>query len=179
MGWTDSKSEWDQFVSMLSPSTGDKILDIGAGKGDVAAKVLQSSGADIYAVDPNEKRVASMRATHPAVKSSVAGAERLPYPASSFEKAYTTMALHHYADLDLALQEVARVLKQGGAFVILEVDPGSGLGRLFRFLGRLTGERMNLMSKEQLEERVGKLGLFRTTASASTSSGYLVVLTRV
>lgn len=178
MGWADSKPDWDRFISMLSPGAGEKILDIGAGNGDVASKVLGSGGGDVYAVEPNEKKVASMKAAHPAVKSSFARAEKLPFPDSTFDKAYTTMALHHYEDIDRALQETARVLRPGGLFVVLEANPSSGLGRIFRFFGRLTGERMSLMTKERLEERVCRAGMFRTTASADAGSAYLVLFKR-
>ena len=128
MTHSESPSDWDGFVGMLRPRAGEKILDVGAGNGEKAAKVLEvSGGAEIYAVDPSEKKIAEAKRTHPEVKSSVAGAEKLPFDDSYFDKAYSTMALHHFADLDLSLTEVARVLKHGGSYVILEVEPGSPL----------------------------------------------------
>ena len=170
----------DAFIATLAPSKGEKILDIGAGKGTVAARVLKASdGAEVYAIEPNEKRVASMRRTFPAVMGSAGRAESLPYPDAFFDKAYTTMALHHFEDLDKSLQEVARVLKKGGSFVILEVEPGSGLGRLFRFFGRLTGERMKVMTQAQLVARLDATGVFSVTSSGRDGSRYLVRLARV
>jgi ubiquinone/menaquinone biosynthesis C-methylase UbiE len=164
---------------MLRPGPGDKILDIGAGNGAVAARVLRASkGTEVYAVDPSEKRVAAMRKEHPEVKGSVAPAERLPFPDSEFDKAYTTMALHHYSDLGLSLNEIARVIKRGGSFVILEVNPGSGLGKLFRFFGRFTGEHLNMMKKEQLEALFPGPGPFSLQESVTFGSRYLILLTR-
>jgi len=169
------KENWDLFYSTLAPVAGEKILDVGAGKGAIANRVLQrTKGAEVYAVDPNEKRVASMRRDYPAVKSSVAGAESLPFPDSFFDKAYTTMALHHYADLGKALQELKRILKPGGGFVIVEVDPASAQGRAFRFFGRLSGEHMNLMSEDQLRSRLGVEDGLRVVSSAKMKSGYIV-----
>lgn len=165
---------------MLAPSNGEKILDIGAGKGTVAERVLKASnGAEVYAVEPNEKRVASMKRVFPAIRSSSGRAESLPFPDTFFDKAYTTMALHHFADLDRSLREVARVLRKQGSFVILEVEPGSGLGRIFRFFGRLTGERMNVMTEDQLLARVGTTGEFSVSRSAREGSRYIVKLVRV
>lgn len=175
----ESPSDWDRFIGTLEPRSGEKILDIGAGRGTVANRVLGASeGAEVYAVEPGEKKVASMKREFPAIKSSVAGAEHLPYPDSYFDRAYTTMALHHFSDLDLALREVARVLKPGGSFVILEVEPGSGLGRMFRFFGRLMGERMNIMTEEQLLAKLGTSEGLRLDNSSRAGSRYLVRLVR-
>ncbi len=164
---------------MLAPAPGDKILDVGAGRGAVAMRVLRSTeGVEVYAVDPNEKRISSAQRDFPELKSSVAGAEGLPFPDSFFDKAFTTMALHHYSDLDSALREIWRVLKPGGSFVILEVDPRSPKGRLFRLFGRIDGEHMNLMSAGQLASRVGAAAGFKITRSASRGSDYLIQATR-
>ena len=169
----------DAFIDMLAPSGGERILDIGAGRGNVANRVLQvSKGAEVYAVEPSEKRVSAMRREFPAIKCSVAGAESLPFPDSYFDKAYTTMAFHHFADIDKALREVARVLKEGGSFVILEVEPGSGLGRMFRFFGRLMGEHMNIMTEEQLQTRLRAAAGFRIVRSGRDGPRYLVQLLR-
>lgn len=169
----------DPLIDMLSPSPGEKILDIGAGKGTVTNRVLRvSGGAEVYAVEPNERRVASMKKDFPEIRSSVASAESLPFPDSYFDKAYATMVLHHITDLDRALREVARVLKKGGSFVILEVEPGSGLGVMFRFFGRLLGEHMNIMTQEQLLERLGTAEGLKFVRSAKDGPRYLVQLQR-
>ena len=164
---------------MLTPIVGEKILDVGAGKGTVAAKVLQSSSAEVYAVDPNEKRVSQMVRNFPALRGSVAGAEKLPFLDSKFDKVYTTMALHHYADIDRGIAEIARVLKKGGTFVILEVEPGSWMGRFFRSLERLMGEHLTLMKEEQLLAKLSDNRGFEVTKSVKLGSRYLVQLRRV
>ena len=165
---------------MLVPSAGERILDIGAGKGDVAERVMETSnGAEVHAVEPNEKRVASMKRNHPAIKSTFGSAERLPYPDAFFDKAYTTMALHHFTDIDAALREAARVLKRGGSFVILEVEPRSAVGRMFRFFGRLAREHMTIMTEEQLLSRLGTAEGLEIVASTKLGSSYLIQLRRL
>jgi ubiquinone/menaquinone biosynthesis C-methylase UbiE len=166
------------FMQMLAPSGGERILDIGAGKGKVASLVMKSSGVEIYAVEPNEKRLESMKREFPAIKSSLAGAESLPFADSYFDKAYTTMALHHFSDLDRALHEVARVLKPGGSFVVLEVEPDSGLGSLFKFFGRVIGEHMGMLTREQLQSRLESVGGFRVVRSEGRGSRYLIQASR-
>jgi ubiquinone/menaquinone biosynthesis C-methylase UbiE len=164
---------------MLDPKSGERILDIGAGKGEKAARILQAfPGTEVFAVDPNERRITQAKRDHPSVRSTVAGAEKLPFDDAFFDKAYSTMALHHFSDLGKALGEVARVVRPGGSYVVLEVEPGSLLGRLFRFFGRLMGERMQIMSEGQLLVKLEHAEGLRVASSVSLGSSYLVQLVR-
>ncbi len=173
------KSNWDVFIDSLAPAGGEKILDIGAGKGSVADRVLRASkGAEVYAVDPDEKRVEAIKRDFPAIKSSVARAESLPFPDSYFDSAYATMALHHFTDIDRALAEVARVLKPRGSFIILEIDPNSIRGMTFHLFGRLMGERMSLMTLERLSAKLATAKDLKVERSARLGSGYLIQLLR-
>ncbi|HXY56597.1 MAG TPA: methyltransferase domain-containing protein [Nitrososphaerales archaeon] len=170
-------TEWVKIIELLDPKRGERILDVGAGRGDKAAKILRSfPGTDVYAVDPNEKRIADAKRDHPALKSSVASAERLPFSDSYFDKAYSTMALHHFNDLDQALSEIVRVLKPGGSYVILEVEPRSFTGTLFRFFGRLMGEHTSIMTLSECLARMGKAKGVQVVTSASLGAKYLVRL---
>jgi ubiquinone/menaquinone biosynthesis C-methylase UbiE len=152
---------------------------VGAGDCSKAARVLEASkGAEVHAVDPDGKRIARARQAHPEVASSVASAESLPFPDSHFDKAYSTMALHHFAELDRALDEIARVLKPGGSYVIVEVEPRSLNGRLFRIFGRLLGEKMQIMTSDQLLARVAGVKGFAVGRSERMGGSYLLQLTR-
>jgi len=163
----------------LDPKSGDRILDIGAGKGEKAGRILQAfPGTEVFAIDPNERRISEAKRDHPGVKSTVAGAERIPFDDASFDKAYSTMALHHFSDLDKALAEVSRVVRPGGSYVILEVEPGSLLGRIFRFFGRLMGEKMQVLTEEELLSRLGRATGFRVAQTVSLGSRYIVHLAR-
>jgi len=175
---TTHSSNWELFLEYLAPAGGEKILDLGAGYGSNADKVLKASGAEVYAVDPDDKRVASMKAHFPSVKGSVAGAESLPFPDSYFDKVYCTMALHHFNDLDQGRAEIIRVLKQGGSFVVLEVEPSSMTGRLFRLFGKLMGEKTNMMSQAQLLARLGSVNGIKVTNSVKLGGKYLIRLAR-
>jgi ubiquinone/menaquinone biosynthesis C-methylase UbiE len=163
----------------LAPTSGDRILDVGAGDGSKAALILRSlGGTEVYAVDPDEKKVASMKRDFPSIKGSVAGAESLPFPDSYFDKVYSTMAVHHYSNLNRGLLEIARVLKPGGSFVIMEVEPDSLMGRVFRFFGMLMGERMNMMNQSELEAKLESEAGFKAAESVELGSKYLIRVTR-
>lgn len=179
MSRSGTRSDWEEFISVLEPHSGERILDIGAGKGEKAAKVLESSqGIEVFAVDPNERRVAEAKRDYPAVKSSVAGAEKLPFGDAYFDKAYSTLALHHFANLDQALSEISRVLKPGGVYVIFEVEPSSLQGRMFRFFGRLMGERMSIMTEAQCIDKLGAADGLEVARSTRLAGKYLIQLKR-
>lgn len=150
------------------------MLDIGAGTGVVASRVIETTGADVYAVEPDGKRAAKMAAKYPNVRTSMGSAERLPFTDSRFDKAYATMSLHHFADLDSALGEVSRVLKHGGRFVVTEIEPGSSRGMLFRLFASLKGEWLNLMTKDQLSAKIVRVPHFGNVQSERQDTTYLI-----
>lgn len=156
------------------------MLDVGAGRGVVASRVKGASArADVWAVEPEEGRVHSMNRNHMRVRGVMATAEWLPFPDAFFDKAYATLSLHHFADAPIALGEIARVLKEGGRFIILEINPHSAKGRLFRVLGRLAGEKMTLRTREELSKMVASTERFRVERSAPSGSLYLLQATRI
>jgi precorrin-6B methylase 2 len=50
---------------MLSPKSEEKILDVGSGKGAIASVVQKAGNSEVYALDPNKKRVAFIERNHP------------------------------------------------------------------------------------------------------------------
>jgi ubiquinone/menaquinone biosynthesis C-methylase UbiE len=50
----------------------------------------------------------------------VADAERLPFPAESFDRVTCRIAPHHFPNMAQAVQEVARVLKPGGLYLLID-----------------------------------------------------------
>lgn len=178
MALTDPRI-WKSFICALSPLPGEKVLDVGAGTGEVAAHLTESTGAQVCAVDPNARRIASARRAFPSIRAAVAPAERLPFQDAEFDRAYTTFALHHFADMGAALGEISRVLKPEATFVVLEVKPNSGLGMAFRFFGRLTGEHTHMMGEEQLVQTISAFGLFNVRGKVDLGSRFLLVLERV
>jgi ubiquinone/menaquinone biosynthesis C-methylase UbiE len=55
----------------------------------------------------------------------VADAEQLPFATESFDRVTCRIAPHHFPDIPRFVQEVARVLKQGGIFLLIDcMAPG-------------------------------------------------------
>src|SRR5439155_13683840 len=96
------------------------VLDVGCGSG----RLLRSAharwpNARLVGVDPSEGMIAAGRALTRA-ELYVAGAEAIPIPDRSIDLAFSTIAFHHWADPARGLHEVARVLRPGGRFVLID-----------------------------------------------------------
>lgn len=130
-----------------------RVLDAGAGWGDVTAELARRCAGSVVALDRSPGALTSLRA---AGFTAVAGdLQALPCGDGSFDLVFFQNALLWATHLPRALREAARVLRPGGALVALEPDyggmlehPDRGLGRVWRdALGRagadpLTGRRL-------------------------------------
>ena len=130
-GYLDSWNEtfeqplrWSAFKRICPIGPGLRVLDVGCGTGrwsvrmaDMGAQVL---GADISA------RMIEMAEPHPGVEYRVAAAHELDCPDRDFDVVVSVTVLQHITDpgeLERALQNVRRMLKDTGRFFVLEYSP--------------------------------------------------------
>ena len=116
---------------------GHRVLDIGAGTGDLAAEARrQQPRAWVVAADFTlpMMQVGRQRPQTRGVRWLAADALRLPFPAGVFDAVVSGFLLRNVADVVQALREQYRVLRPGGRIVILETTrpPGGLLGALVR-----------------------------------------------
>lgn len=106
----------------LGPLTGLDMLDFGCGHG-MAAVVLADAGARVTAFDLSAGylREAQSRAEANAVSVNFLQADghRLPFTDASFDRIWGNAVLHHL-DMDIAAEELFRVLRPGGMAVFCE-----------------------------------------------------------
>ena len=127
------------------------VLDVGCGTG----RLLRAANerwpeARLIGVDPSEGMVQAGRRLTPA-ELHLAGAEDLPLPDRSVDLAFSTIAFHHWADQARGLREVARVLRPGGGFVLIDNIGPDRLARLLKDRPYLTAdERAALWTKNGL-----------------------------
>jgi len=145
----------------------------------VARKVREASGCELYALEPDHRRVQKARRESSAVHSEVGAAESIPFGAGFFDKSYSTMALHHFADQEAGVREVARVTRPGGLFVVLDVEPGTGRGRMFRFLENFVMRRkMRFLRQVEAVEVLEAQGDFKAVRKTSLGGAFLLVAER-
>ncbi|MDQ4134229.1 MAG: class I SAM-dependent methyltransferase, partial [Actinomycetota bacterium] len=109
-----------------------RVLDVGAGEGQVARLAARSPGCDgVVGVDPTwaQLTLARQRGGGPAYARAEASA--LPFPPESFGAVIACLVFEHITDAGTAMAEVGRVLRAGGRFLLflnhpLLQTPGSG-----------------------------------------------------
>ncbi len=89
-----------------------RVLDLGAGTGKLT-RTLLDAGHDVVAVDPSEPMLAHLSAASPSADVKVGTAEAIPVPDADVDVVVVAQAFHWF-DHDVALPEIARVLKPGG-----------------------------------------------------------------
>ncbi len=113
-------------LSDLLPRRG-LLLDVGAGTGHVA-EAVQRAAPERNCVMLDPVHAPSERLARRALRglSWLRGdGMRLPFPPALFDGAWAAFVLHHLAEADQerVLGEIARVLRVGAAFVLLEDTP--------------------------------------------------------
>jgi demethylmenaquinone methyltransferase / 2-methoxy-6-polyprenyl-1,4-benzoquinol methylase len=113
-------------VAIARPRAGERILDVAAGSGDLAlalAKRVRPTG-EVWLTDLNRRmlgrgrdRLLDAGALAPAVQCD---AEHLPFPAHYFDCVTVGFGLRNMTRKEVALAEMARVLKPGARLVVLE-----------------------------------------------------------
>jgi SAM-dependent methyltransferase len=102
------------LAARLGLGPGRTVVDLAAGTGKLTRPLL-ASGADVVAVEP----VAEMRAALPAGARALEGtAEAIPLADASADVVTVAQAFHWF-DVDAALAEIHRVLRGGGALVLV------------------------------------------------------------
>lgn len=118
----------DRFVRLIHPCTGQKIIDVAGGTGDIAFRLHRATSgqADITVCDINPEMLAVGRDR--AVDRGILGgmdwvqgnAETLPFDDETFDLYTIAFGLRNVTHIDQGLAEAYRVLKPGGRFFCLE-----------------------------------------------------------
>src|SRR5688572_16494952 len=114
----------DLFVRRVQPRSGERILDMAGGTGDVAFR-LARRGAQVTVADinPDMLAVGIERAKRRRVEGlawAEENAERLSFADSSFDAYTIAFGIRNVTHIADALAEAHRVLKTGGRFFCLE-----------------------------------------------------------
>ena len=114
------------------------VLELGAGTGKLTA-VLAELGHDVHATEPDPAMLAVLRRRLPDVPTSESGAEEIPLPDRSVDVVVAAQAFHWF-DHDVALPEIARVLRPGGYLALTWNNRDTRIPWV-RKLGAILGEQ--------------------------------------
>jgi demethylmenaquinone methyltransferase/2-methoxy-6-polyprenyl-1,4-benzoquinol methylase len=118
---------WKAFaVSVARVRPGERVLDVASGSGDLARSLARRAGpgGEVWITDINRRMLERGRDRlldrGLALRAVQCDAERLPFPAAHFDCVTVGFGLRNMTRKDVALAEMARVLKPGGRLVVLE-----------------------------------------------------------
>ena len=108
-----------------------RLLDLGAGEGQVARLAVAQGSDRVVGIDPTwaQLRAAQARGGGPSYVRAVGAA--LPFPPARFDAVAACLVFEHIEDAASTIDEVGRVLEPGGRFLLflnhpLLQTPGSG-----------------------------------------------------
>lgn len=134
-GRPDYPREIERWLhAALKLHDGSVAVDLGAGTGKFLPRLL-STGARIIAVEPVAQMRAQLASRFATIEVRPGTAEQLPLEAQSADAVVCAQAFHWFAN-PLALREIHRVLKPGGALGLIwnvrddSVDWVAALGRI-------------------------------------------------
>ena len=111
------------FIDIVNPSSGEKIIDVGSGSGDLVLEILKRDlNLEIDMVDLNKAMLleGKKRIKKNNVKFFQENAENLSFPDNIYDKYLISFCLRNVTDIDQSFKEAFRILKPGGQYYCLE-----------------------------------------------------------
>jgi len=104
---------------------GGKVLDVATHEGHFVQILTENlkSYTEIVGIDINEKAIETARdnLAQENVRFLVMDAEQMKFENECFDTVIISASLHHVANIQRVLDEMERVLKPGGCFIIVEM----------------------------------------------------------
>ena len=110
-----------ELITLANVRRGERALDLAAGTGDIAF-ALADRGAHTIGLDITHRMLEIAHAKSPAVTFITGDMASLPFASASFDLVTTGYGLRNVPDLNVAIDEIARVLKPGGRLLSLDFN---------------------------------------------------------
>jgi len=117
-----------RVVKLLTKKKPKNILDIATGTGDLAINLVKTGAEKIVGLDISPgmlavgKKKVRAKELSDTVEMIVGDSENLPFEDASFDAVTVAFGVRNFETLDKGLQEIYRVLKPNGTFVVLETS---------------------------------------------------------
>jgi ubiquinone/menaquinone biosynthesis C-methylase UbiE len=106
------------LLATFGDLNGKRVLDAGCGKGRFARALLaEHPGAELCGMDLAE---AMLRHVRPPLWPVAGSLTELPFSTAAFDAAYATESLEHAVEIERAVAELCRVVRPGGAIVVID-----------------------------------------------------------
>jgi len=117
-----------QLLDVLDPDPGTRLLDIGSGRGAIAAAAA-ARGCAVTAVNAAPRMVSLLAAAHPAIDVRVMDIHRLDLPGASHDLVTGGFVIHLVTEPRRVLGELRRVLRPGASIALTVPGPCEDHGR--------------------------------------------------
>ena len=153
------------YFHLLEEKSGQsKLLEIGAGMGENTGSLLDMS-FKVTSTDISSKSVEVMRnrfSKYSNFSVEVADMEKLPFNNESFDVVCSAGSLS-YGDNDTVLNEIHRVLKPDGVFIVIDSLNNNPIYRFNRYIHYLKGDRskstlIRMPTMSLIDKYTGKFG---------------------
>jgi len=121
---------WRRITAETVVRPGDAVLDACCGTGDLAL-AAKRIGARVTGLDFSERMLERARRKAPSLQWVNGDLLALPFDDSTFDAATVGFGVRNVDDLERALRELRRVLRDGGRLGILEITRPRGLAAPF------------------------------------------------
>lgn len=117
-----------KVVQLVGDQKAESILDIATGTGDLAILFGKTEAKKVVGLDLSpgmleigKKKVAAVGLSE-KVEMIIGDSENLPFPDASFDAVTVAFGVRNFETLEKGLDEIYRVLKPNGIFVVLETS---------------------------------------------------------
>lgn len=119
-----------RWIGLLAPQDGERILDVGAGLGEVSMQIAKHVHPDgvVHAIDLSPGLVAHVEersrqlGLNAVVRTGVGDARALPFGDAAFDAAFCRWLLLHLSDPERVIAEMCRVVRPRGRLLCVEAD---------------------------------------------------------
>jgi ubiquinone/menaquinone biosynthesis C-methylase UbiE len=91
-----------------------QVLEVGCGTGNYIVALHEATECSCWGIDPSEQMLAKARERSHQVQFEMGLAEKLAFPAASFDLVFSVDVIHHVGSREEYHREAYRVLKPGG-----------------------------------------------------------------
>jgi trans-aconitate methyltransferase len=125
----------DSLIDLLDPQPGERVLDLGCGTGELAAKIADR-GASVVGLDADRNMIEQARERFPQIEFLVGDGH--DFSVGQFDCVFSNAALHWLTRPRAVTMSVRAALRTGGRFVAEQ----GGAGNVAQTIAALNAARM-------------------------------------